>query len=100
MSTDGIIADSGVRTQTNFYQTAYYNVDGSFDFVEATVTCEQGTITGVIIPLWQHYEPSNKQMIFAVDFGTTNSHVEYAEQGRESQPLAFEESDAQTLVAT
>ena len=100
MSTDGIIADSGVRTQTNFYQTAYYNVDGSFDFVEATVTCEQGTITGVIIPLWQHYEPSNKQMIFAVDFGTTNSHVEYAERGRESRPLDFEEGEEMTLVAS
>ena len=39
-------------------------------------------------------------MIFAVDFGTTNSHVEYAERGRESRPLDFEEGEEMTLVAS
>ena len=90
----------GPRTNNAFCQTAYYDVDGSFDFVEVSLRCELGLFTGVIVPQWGDYAPSDKKMIFAVDFGTTNSHVEYAEQGRESQPLAFEESDAQTLVAT
>lgn len=100
MTTDGIIFDHGVRTNNNLYQTAYYNVDGAFDFVEVTLQCEQGIIKGIVVPLWTHYEASNKQMIFAVDFGTTNSHVEYAERGRDSRPLEFVEGEEMTLVAS
>lgn len=100
MSQQGITVEDGVRTANEFCQTRYYDVDGSFDFVEVTLQCELGVFTGVILPLWHQYVPSDKKLIFAVDFGTTNSHVEYAERGRDSQPLSFDENNEQTLVAT
>ncbi|MGN0214128.1 MAG: hypothetical protein ACI4AH_04885 [Muribaculaceae bacterium] len=100
MNESGISVVEGTRTENSFCQTTYYDVDGSFDFIEATLNCELGIFTGIAVPMWQHYEPSTKKMIFAVDFGTTNSHVEYAERGRDSQPLDFNESTDNTLVAT
>ena len=100
MNQAGITVVEGTRTDNAFCQTAYYDVDGSFDFIEVTLNCELGSFTAVAVPLWQPYVPSSKQLIFAVDFGTTNSHVEYAERGRDSQPLDFTQSNEQTLVAT
>ena len=39
-------------------------------------------------------------MIFAVDFGTTNTHVEWAERDQVSVPLTFEHGASQELVAS
>lgn len=82
------------------YATTYYDVQGDFDYIEASVSNELGTFQGVIVPLWKPYAPSAKELIFAVDFGTTNSHVEWAERGMESQPLTFSDNREQTLIAS
>lgn len=82
------------------YKTSYYDLQGSFDYVEAAVTNDLGTFTGIIVPRWKPYVPSNKELIFAVDFGTTNSHVEWAERGQESRPLTFADGKEQVLIAS
>ncbi len=87
------------RTQLS-YATTYYDVQGDFDYMEASVTNDLGTFQGIVIPLWKPYSASAKELIFAVDFGTTNSHVEWAERGQESQPLTFADSREQTLIAS
>lgn len=87
------------RTQLS-YATTYYDVQGDFDYMEASVSNDLGSFRGIIIPLWKPYTPSAKELIFAVDFGTTNSHVEWAERGQESRPLTFTDGREQTLIAS
>ena len=95
----GIDTQGKARTRETFGST-YYDVKGSFDFIEANVNAELGTFTGYILPLWQPYTETNKELIFAVDFGTTNSHVEVAERGHNSVPLTFTPNSGDTLIAT
>lgn len=81
------------------YTTVYYDIDGTWDYAEATIEHPLGHFTGVIAPQWKPYNPSVRELVFAVDFGTTNTHVEWAERGNTSQPLQFDWSSAQVLVA-
>lgn len=99
MDTHKLAVTEKPRTQAS-YMTTYYDIQGSFDYIEATVHNDLGTFNGMIVPLWQLYAPSSKELIFAVDFGTTNSHVEWAERGQESQPLTFADGREHVLVAS
>ena len=97
--TQALKVSEQARTRLS-YATTYYDVQGNFDYIEASVNNELGSFEGVIVPLWKPYQPNAKELIFAVDFGTTNSHVEWAERGQESQPLTFSDAREQTLIAS
>ena len=97
---DDVNVTSKTRTATAPFNTTYYDVNGSFDYIEATVASDLGSHTGIIVPQWKPYTPSSAQLVFAVDFGTTNSHVEWAEKGKNSQPLTMGYSSAQALIAS
>lgn len=99
MNTDGITESHKVRSQSGF-TTTYYDINGSFDMAQATVNNAYGTFNGMIVPLWKPYAPSAKELIFAVDFGTTNTHVEWAEKGHPSQPVTFAYGEQQVLIAS
>ena len=88
-----------VRSQSS-YTTAYYDLEGSFDFVQANIETPSGAFTGYIVPLWKPYVASSKELIFAVDFGTTNSHVEWSERGNDAQTLEFAYGEHQVLIAS
>ena len=88
-----------VRSQSS-YTTAYYDLEGSFDFVQANIETPSGAFTGYIVPLWKPYVASSKELIFAVDFGTTNSHVEWSECGNDAQTLEFAHGEHQVLIAS
>jgi hypothetical protein len=57
-----------------------YVVTENFDRIDLTV----GEVTGVIIPKFKS-QSGNKIYTFAVDFGTTNSHIEYSFTTSESE---------------
>ena len=84
----------------NVYSTEYYDINGTWDYAEATIQNDLGSFTGIVLPMWQPYAPSAKELIFAVDFGTSNTHVEWAERGQVSEPLTFTHGSAQVLVAS
>ncbi len=100
---DGL-ADAGInvsrrtRTRTT-YSTEYYGVKGAFDLIETTAHSGGQRHRGFIVPRWKPYHPSARELMFAVDFGTTNTHVEWAERGHGSEPLTFDFSSAATLIA-
>ncbi len=50
--------------------------------------------------MWKPYVASSKELIFAVDFGTTNSHVEWSERGHDARPLEFAHGEHQVLIAS
>lgn len=58
--------------------TVHMHLDRSFDIIEFSV---EGT-TGLAIPLMRNITVQNMNLVFCVDFGTSNTHVVYGEQGR------------------
>jgi len=99
MTQDELMVNNEVRT-SDAYVTRYYDIDGTFDYMTAQVSTSSGDFTAFIVPRWAPYAAGNKELVFAVDFGTTNSHVEWAQRGQVSEPLTFDYSSRQTLVAS
>ena len=99
MSAKDLRVESKART-TGAVTSLYYDIDASFDLIEASVTTPAGSFCGIIVPMWKPFTPSNKELIFAVDFGTTNSHIEWAERGKASQTLSMSTSAGHALVAS
>ncbi len=98
-STVGLNVTDKVRTRQVF-TTTYYDINGTWDYAEATVHMPIGNFAGIILPMWKPYTPSARELVFAVDFGTTNTHVEWADRGQVSQPLTFDWSSDQVLIAS
>ncbi len=97
---DNINVASKERTATGPFRTTYYDVNGSWDYMEVTLAGDLGTFKGLIVPQWKPYVPSMTELVFAVDFGTTNSHVEWAVKGHASQPLTMGYSSQQAMLAS
>lgn len=67
------------------------SVDSNFDFIEVS---DKG-MRGIAIPIWAGVA-GGSVFEFAVDFGTTNTHIEYKLQGENiSQPLDIAETGRQ-----
>ena len=60
----------------------------SFDYIR--VSCDE--YTGVLIPIMQRKGGSD-QFTFAIDFGTTNSHIEYTINNGVSEPFSMGQQD-------
>ncbi|MCQ2289058.1 MAG: hypothetical protein MJZ74_08165 [Muribaculaceae bacterium] len=99
-ATGNLIVSKKTRSCSGPFTTTYYDVDGSWDYMEVEVKSDMGTLTGLIVPLWKPYTPSATDLVFAVDFGTTNSHVEWAVKGQASQPLTMGYSEGQALIVS
>ena len=99
LNNDNMKCSGKVRTQSS-YSTTYYDIEGSFDMIQAVITTPAGEFTGYIVPMWKPYVASSKELIFAVDFGTTNSHVEWSERGQDARDLEFSHGENQVLIAS
>jgi hypothetical protein len=64
-------------------QTYYYKTTKNFDLVQ--LHC--GLFKGAVIPIWYNPGIHDNQVHFAIDFGTTNTHIEYKYGANESVPL-------------
>lgn len=80
----------------------YYAVNSDFDYIVLTLYDEHGGIVaeGVVCPLWQQYIPGHEQYTFAVDFGTTNTHIECMVGDKMPLPIALDSNAKQRLIAT
>lgn len=74
----------------------YYVLDHEFDLIR--INAEGGDVSGIIIPLWPPFRPGNRRFSFAVDFGTTNTHVEYKVD--DGPPMPFDVAPQDMQVAT
>lgn len=82
--------------------STYYRLQSDFDYINVTLTDDRGNVAvqGVVCPMWNSYIQGHEQFTFAVDFGTTNTHIEtMASQGM-PQPLSVGIMPNQQLVAT
>ena len=85
--------NAGATTAT----TKYYNVEKNFDYIEVEVAGRKGLIA-------PRFDKVSKQMgsekfTFAVDFGTTNTHIEY-KTNKNPTALPFEITDKDCPIAT
>ena len=80
----------------------YYRVRAAFDYMVLTLSNEQGATLadGVICPRWQSYVSGHDAFTFAVDFGTTNTHLECMRNDEEPEPLKIENPARDRLMAT
>jgi hypothetical protein len=85
--------DSKVRSDINkghFARSVYYKIENEFDYLKIT----KGNVNAVIIPKWiSSY--GGRAFRFAIDFGTTNSHIEYSIDGNQSIPFDIKNNHAQ-----
>ncbi len=80
----------------------YYRVAGLFDYVSVSLYDERQTVVceGVVCPRWPVYVAGHDAYSFAVDFGTTNTHVECMRQGQMPEPLSIGSEAKERLLAT
>ena len=83
-------ADRNVKDATYAFNETYI-LDTNFDRM---VLVYNENLKGCIIPKWKQ-KSGNKQFIFAIDFGTTNTYIEYSEDGMVSVPFNISEKDLQ-----
>ena len=90
-----------VRQQNTDGSSVYYVLRQEFDYVQTHIRADGREMNGVLIPRWQLYNGGSKQFEFSVDFGTTNTHVEYKVDGGSPRPFDVAELTPQvaTLVA-
>ncbi|MDE0470534.1 MAG: hypothetical protein OXH57_01225, partial [Ekhidna sp.] len=79
----------------NFTKSDYYVLNHEFDFIQIRKITG---VSGIIIPKWKPFSKGSEQFAFAVDFGTTNTHLEY-KIGNET-PKPFDISTQDIQIAT
>lgn len=74
---DASVVSETLRTDNSIdkLKTSHIRVNASFDFIEVTVDGH----SGLVIPKFQSITSPVQQFTFCVDFGTTNTHLAYAE---------------------
>lgn len=74
--------------------TGYYVVEENFDIVQISYN----EISAILIPKWKIVIEGQSQFSFAIDFGTTNTHIEYKQDN--DSPRAFEIGSEDVQIAT
>ncbi len=69
----------------------YYILENGFDYIVMT----HNWATGIIIPKFRTQPNGTSQFTFAIDFGTTNTHIEYSKDLTAPVPFEINENDIQ-----
>lgn len=90
---DATRVDRADKSQ-HFLSSRYFCLDQEFDFISVS----NGEAEGILIPRYREVKMGNKVFDFAIDFGTTNTHIEYkSDTDSEPQPLTIAPDQAQVL---
>lgn len=71
--------------------SSYYVIEEGFDYVEI----KNNWASGLLIPQFKPSLPGTSEFTFSVDFGTTNTHIEYKKDNSDPKPFEINESDIQ-----
>jgi hypothetical protein len=73
----------------------HFNVGQNFNYT----VIQNNSFSGLILPIFKIVERGMARFKFAVDFGTTNTHIEYLQEGREgTYPFEITKEDAQMVT--
>jgi hypothetical protein len=75
-----VVSDPKTRSvkKTHGFSTKYYVLEKEFDYIQFKNTATTGA-KGILIPIWNESTEGNTEFTFSIDFGTTNTHIEYRE---------------------
>jgi len=80
-------------------KSGYYQVNESFDIVQLNFKKDNAALACLILPKFKELENGTEEYIYAIDFGTSNTHVEYGrvsmDKVTETKPFAIEEKNMQ-----
>lgn len=88
------IKKSDKRTHNRNATTKYYILNEEYDVVVVDTT----NARGVIVPNFRKVRTGGRMYNFSVDFGTTNTHVEYSVDGGPPIPFSIEQDDLQLIT--
>jgi hypothetical protein len=96
--------DFQVRDRTNKLTdtatTQFYVLKDNFDYIELSNHTEGGLLArGIVVPKFPLKNNGSETFTFAIDFGTTNTHIEY-KTASEKTPKPFEISESDLQVGT
>lgn len=77
------VREAKEKGEKNNFSYKIYVTDHYYDFI--SIKYENSSC--IIIPLWTKWIPPSKVFHFAIDFGTTNTHIEYRVDKQEATPL-------------
>lgn len=80
-----------VRTQLA-NSSIYFKANENFDAIRV-LPDPQVTSGGLLIPLFVKPAPNSSDVRFAIDFGTTNTHIEFAVGTQQPQPFSYKAGD-------
>ena len=69
----------------------YYVLEDGFDYIQI----KNNWATGIVIPKFQIIRQGTSQFTFAVDFGTTNTHIEFRKDQGQAKPFEINDTDIQ-----
>jgi len=92
------------RRSTKLVETAtsdFYVLEKEFEYIEVN----HNEASGIIIPIFPVIKNGTDEFAFAVDFGTTNTHIEFTREYSSREPRsrtvqAFEITDQDIQIAT
>ena len=102
VSDDQVVARERSLKSERRVGSCYYKLNSEFDFIDITLTDDRGSrvAEGVVCPRWNDYIPGHEAFTFAVDFGTTNSHLECMKSGNMPEPIHLNSVARERLIAT
>lgn len=98
---DIIIRERSLKSEKRV-GSCYYKLASDFDYITVTLTDDRGNqaVTGMVCPRWSDYIPGHEAFTFAVDFGTTNTHVECMKGENMPEPLRISSVSRDRLLST
>jgi hypothetical protein len=83
-------------------KTTYYQVNRSFDIIQLNFRKHNAKVGGIILPRFQTVKNGEAEYIYAIDFGTSNTHVEYGmvvdKKVTRAMPFTIEEEKMQMFL--
>lgn len=79
------------KNQAHGATTNYYIIEENFDYIEIS----HKYVSGILIPQFKDLPTPAHTFKFAIDFGTTNTHIEYKTNTLDSRPFEITEKDIQ-----
>ncbi len=79
------------KEQAEKVTSLYHILEEGFDFIEIS----NSSYTGILVPTFKVTPSPHKAFTFAIDFGTTNTHIEYKVGNESPRPFDITEKDIQ-----
>jgi len=83
-----------IISDVSTYGSQYYILNEEFDYIQVSNISIDGA-SGIIIPKWPVYQKGSDTFSFSIDFGTTNTHIEYKISNDAPKPFDITSEDIQ-----